>query len=84
VKVEFLFIPSPTPYIEIQRVNFTEIQEEFGEGRFWKKIKTPSEIRARLALNYNIPGHSSRVSLQPRGRPRTTVHTTRVGPGRSR
>jgi hypothetical protein len=41
VEVEFHFIPSPTPYIEIQTANFTEIQEEFGEGQFLKKIKTP-------------------------------------------
>ncbi len=40
VEVELHFIPSPTTYIEIQRANFTEIQEEFGEGQFFKKIKT--------------------------------------------
>jgi hypothetical protein len=37
VEVEFHFIPSPTTYIEVQRANFTEIQREFGEGRFFKK-----------------------------------------------
>jgi hypothetical protein len=34
VKIKFHFSPSPTPYLGIQRVNFTEIQEEFGEGCF--------------------------------------------------
>jgi hypothetical protein len=34
VKDELHFTLSPT-------ANFTEIQEEFGEGQFLKKIKTP-------------------------------------------
>jgi hypothetical protein len=29
----------PSLYIEIQKVNFTELDEELGEGHFWKKLQ---------------------------------------------
>jgi hypothetical protein len=40
VKINSTFRLSPTTYLGIQRVIFIEIQEEFGEGRFFLKIKT--------------------------------------------
>ncbi len=66
VKVEFHYISSLTPYVEIQRAKFHWNLGRIRRGLFfWKKMRLQSEIRARLALNLNyninVPEHSDSV-----------------------